>query len=301
MKEAILRRIVAAVRALFGRLSSRTVARIGIALGDIAYVLDRRHRSIAIRNLQMAFGDSKSDDEIRRITREVFRNFCMTGAEFLQIPSLTYERGVEFITPENRDRLDGCLKQGKGVVLVGSHFGNWELMAAAGALAGYPISAVAKPMKHSFWNDVINEIREASGVKIIARDGSAFSIVKRLKRNEIVGILADQNMRRQNVFVDFFGMKASTTTGPALLALKTGAALVPAFMLRNGSGKYRLIIEEPVQVTPTGDLEADTVSLTQKHAAVLEEYVRKYPSQWLWLHRRWRTRPKGEPPRYGEK
>lgn len=282
----------------FGNLSPGAAARIGVILGDLGYFFDRPHRAIARHNLKMAFGDTKSDKEIRRIIRDVFRNFSQTAVEFLSIPSLTYEKAEKLITPENRQRLDDCLKRNKGIVLIASHFGNWELMAAAGAIAGYNISAVAKPMENSFWDKIINEVRESSGLRIIARDRSAFAIVRRLKRNEVIGILADQNTRKQNVFVDFFGMKAATTPGPALLALKTGAALVPAFMLRNGRGSHRLIVEEPIELSPTGNTEADALALTQQYSSVLERYVREYPSQWLWLHRRWRTRPPGEPPLY---
>jgi KDO2-lipid IV(A) lauroyltransferase len=298
MKEFVFRAITGAVKNVFGRLSPRTAARVGILIGDIGYYLDREHRAIARHNLRLAFGDTLSEDEIDRIVREVFRNFAQTAVEFVRIPSLNYEKAITFINPENRERLDRCLEQGKGVILVTGHFGNWELMAAAGALAGYPISAVARPMNHSIWDKIINEIRQSSGLKVITRDRSAFSIVKKLKRNEVIGILTDQNTRHQNVFVDFFGMKAATTPGPAMLALKTGAVLIPAFMLRNGLGSHRLIIEEPIEIVPTGDIEADTFALTQKYTAALEKYVRQYPSQWLWLHRRWRTRPPGEPALY---
>jgi KDO2-lipid IV(A) lauroyltransferase len=298
MKELAFRSITAVGKHLFGRLSPRSAARIGTLIGDLGYYFDREHRTIACHNLRLAFGDALSDDEINRIVREVFRNFAQTAVEFVRIPSLDYEKAVTLISPENRERLDECLERGKGVILVTGHFGNWELMAAAGALAGYPISAVARPMNHSIWDKIINEIRQSSGLKIIARDRSAFAIVKRLKRNEVIGILTDQNTRRQNIFVDFFGMKAATTSGPALLALKTGAALVPAFMLRSEHGSHRLIIEEPIEVVPTGDIEADALVLTQKYTAALEKYVRQYPSQWLWLHRRWRTRPPGEPALY---
>jgi KDO2-lipid IV(A) lauroyltransferase len=263
-------------------------------VGDIAYFIDRRHRNIAFHNLRMAFSETKSDAEIRRITREVFRNFSRTAVEFLQIPSLTLEKAASYITPENRERLDDCLKRAKGVVLIASHFGNWELMAAAGALAGYTISVVSKPMKNLFWYEITNDIRRTSGLKLIPRDGSALTIMKSLKRNEIIGILADQNTRKLNVFVDFFGIKAATTPAPAFLALRAGAALVPIFMIRDGSSDHRLIIEKPLEVKPTGDIRADAEALTQQYNNVLERYVREYPGQWLWLHRRWRTRPPGE-------
>jgi KDO2-lipid IV(A) lauroyltransferase len=127
---------------------------------------------------------------------------------------------------------------------------------------------------------------------------SALGVVRKLKRNEIVGILADQNTRKYNVFVDFLGIKAATTPGPAALALRTGAALVPAFLIREGVGRHRFVIERPIEVVRTGDDDDDILATTQKCVGVLEQYVRRYPSQWSWIHRRWRTRPPGEPPIY---
>jgi len=298
MRERILRAVTGIVSGFFRRISPETARRIAFFVGDIGYLLDWRHRRIAMRNLRMAFGQTKTEAEMRRITRETFRNFSLIAVEFLRIPLLTPEKAKALIKPEQKKLLDECLKRGKGVLLVAYHFGNWEMMAAVGALAGYPISAVAKPMKDSIWNKIINEMRTFSGLRVIARDRSAFAIVKRLARNEIVGILVDQNIRKQKVFVDFFGMKAATTPGPALLALKTGAALIPLFMMRNGLGQYEMIAEGPLDVVSTGDMEADAVRITQTYTSILEKYVSRYPSQWFWLHRRWRTRPPGEPALY---
>lgn len=298
MKGVILRCAAAALTGIFARLSPAAVDRIGAALGDFARIFDSRHRRIARHNLRMAFGDTKSEEEIGRIIKEVFRNIGQTAAEFFQIPSLTYEKALDIIAPEHRERLDKCLEDGRGVVMLASHFGNWELMATTGALAGYKISAVARPLDDPDLEKIVRGIRESSGLKIIPRRTSALAVVRKLKRNEIIGILADQNTRKQNVFVDFFGMKAATTPGPAVLALRTGAHLVPAFMLREGPGRHRLIVEEPIEPVRTGDQEADIIATTQKCVDVLEKYVREYPSQWFWVHRRWRTRPSGEPPIY---
>lgn len=298
MKGVLFRCVARALTGFFKLLSPTAAGRVGIVLGDIARILDSRHRRVARQNLRMAFGDTMSEAEIRRIIKAVFRNIGQMAVEFIQIPSLTYEKALEFITPEHRERLDRCLADGRGIVLLASHFGNWELMAASGALAGYKISAVARPLDDPDLDGIVREIRESSGLQIIARRTSAFSIVKKLKRNEIVGILADQNTRRDNVFVDFFGIKAATTPGPAGLALRTGAHLLPVFMLREGPGKQKLIVEEPIEPVRTGDLKADVIATTQKCADILEKYVREYPSQWFWVHRRWRTRPHGEPPLY---
>ncbi|MBI5115565.1 lysophospholipid acyltransferase family protein [Candidatus Poribacteria bacterium] len=298
MKGVVLRWVAGVLRWIFARLSPEVAGSVGIILGDVVRVLDARHRRIARFNLRMAFGASKSEKEVKQIVRDVFRNIGQTAVEFMQIPSLTYEKALSMITPEHRERLDECLRAGRGVVLLGSHFGNWELMAAAGAIAGYRLSAVARPLDDPDLERIVRGIRESSGLCIIPRRTSALAIVRKFKRNEIVGVLADQNTRKQNVFVDFFGVKAATTPGPALLAMKTGAILVPAFMLREARGKHKLIIEKPIEVIRTGDEEADVVAMTQKCAAILEEYVRRYPEQWFWVHRRWRTRPPGEPPLY---
>jgi len=298
MGGTILRCIAGTFQWFFGRLSSNAAGRLGIIFGDIFRFFDGRHRRIARLNLRIAFGDTKSEKEIGRIIKDVYRNLGQTSVEFLRIPKLSREDALELITPAVRKRLDDCLIEGKGLILVGSHFGNWELMAAVGPLAGYKVSAVVRPLDNPHVDKIVREIRESSGLEIIGRRVSALAIVRRLKRNEIVGILADQNTRKQNVFVDFFGLKAATTPGPALLALKTGAVLVPVFMVREGVGRHRLIVEDPIDVVHTGDQQADVIATTQKCVNILEEYVRKYPSQWFWIHRRWRTRPEGEPPIY---
>ncbi len=298
MKRLILGGVAAALIFIFTRLSPAAAGRIGIIIGDIARMVDKRHRVVARKNLRMAFGGQKSEAEINQIIKEVFRNIGQTATEFFQIPALTYEKARAIITPEFRERLDDCLRAGKGIVLVASHFGNWELMAAAGAVAGYKISAVVRPLDDPVLEEIVQETRESSGLRIIPRRISALAAVRRLKQNEIVGILADQNTRKQNVFVDFFGIKTATTPGPALLALRTGAILLPVFMMREGPGKHRLIVEKPIAVVRSGDEESDVVATTQKCADILEEYVRRFPSQWLWVHRRWRTRPPGEEPTY---
>jgi KDO2-lipid IV(A) lauroyltransferase len=298
MKRVILRCLVAALRWAFGHLSAAATCRVGKVLGDIGRVLDGRHRKIARHNLLLAFGDTKSEDEIELIIKGVYRNIGQTAVEFFKIPSLTLESALEFVTPEHRDRLDECVEDGRGIVLLAAHFGNWEMMGTIAALAGYKISAVARPMDDPDLDEIVREIRESSGLTILTRRTSAFAIVRRLKRGEIVGVLADQNTRKQNVFVDFFGIKAATTPGPAQLALKTGAHLLPVFMVREDCGKQRFIIEEAIEPVRTGDDDADVVATTQKCVDILEKYVRKYPSQWFWVHRRWKTRPDGEPPIY---
>jgi KDO2-lipid IV(A) lauroyltransferase len=290
--------LAAALARIFGLLSPAAASRVGIAIGDLARILDSRHRRIARKNLRMAFGEAMSEEEINGVIKGVFRNIGQTATEFFQIPSLTYEKALHMIAPEHRERLDRCLEDDRGVVLLASHFGNWELMATAGAVAGYKISAVARPLDDPDLEKIIRGIRESSGLQIIPRRTSALAVVRKLKRNEMVGILADQNTRVQNVFVDFFGIKAATTPGPAILALRTGAHLVPVFMHREGPGKHRLIVEEPIEPVRTGNQETDVIATTQKCVDILEEYVRKYPSQWFWIHRRWRSRPHGEQPIY---
>jgi len=298
MKRAFLRCFAAALKWFCCRLSPVATCRVGLVVGDIWRMLDRRRRTITRHNLRMVFGGTKSVEELNRIEKEVFRNIAQTAVEFVQIPMLTSEKAYDIITTEGREKLDDSLRKGCGVVLFASHFGNWELMAAAGARIGYKISAVARPIDDPDVDKIVREIRESSGMQIIPRRVSALGIVRKLKRNEMVGILGDQNTRIQNVFVDFFGIKAATTPGPAMLALRTGAVLLPLFMVREGQGKHSLIVEDPIEIVRSGDLDADVLATTQKCADILEEYIRNYPSQWFWVHRRWKTRPPGEPPIY---
>jgi KDO2-lipid IV(A) lauroyltransferase len=181
-----------------------------------------------------------------------------------------------------------------------AHFGAWELSSFAHAVYGYPLKFVVRPIDNPRVEKLISDFRTSSGNTAIQRRSAAREILQALRRNEAVGILFDQNTTQsEGVFAEFFGIPAATTPSIALFALRTGASVVPGFLVWDESlGKHRLRLDPPVNLTDTGNLENDVLENTKLFNKILEDYIRKYPDQWLWIHRRWKTRPPGQPPLY---
>jgi KDO2-lipid IV(A) lauroyltransferase len=177
----------------------------------------------------------------------------------------------------------------KGVLLLLSHFGNWEMMGIMSKLIGNSIMVIAKPMKKNKKMDqFITKIRSAAGLEVVSSIKASRIVIKALSQNRVVGILIDQRAKRsEGIWADFFGKKAPTTPGLAVLAMKTGAPVVPVFMIRDGFGKHRLVIQEPLELVHTGDIKKDVEANTQLFNRTLESMIRQYPDQWFWVHRRW--------------
>ncbi len=190
--------------------------------------------------------------------------------------------------------------RGNGVLYLTGHIGAWELSSYAHALYGFPLHYMARPIENRRIDALVNGHRCLSGNQPIFKNESARVTLKVLKEAGTIGVLADQNtMPSESVFVDFFGKAASTSTGIARLALHTGAAVVPGYAVWDEQlGKYRLRFEPPVELVRTGDAERDILENTQRFTKVLEDIIRKYPDQWVWVHGRWNTRPSGDPPIY---
>ena len=196
----------------------------------------------------------------------------------------------KFVRFRNRERLDAAYKKGKGIIVLTAHFGSWELMAAALRENNCPGVTIGRRIYFKKYDDFLNQLRRSRDVEVIYRDESPRKMLKTLKKNWIVGIVADQDVDSvDGVFVDFFGHSAYTPSGPVALAKTSGAVLLPVFIIREGDW-HTIAIEEPVELIDTGNKEADLVSNTQKWSNVVESYVRKYPDQWVWMHRRWKTK-----------
>ena len=278
----------------------RPVAR-GFAVGVMRffYLLLPRLRKTAETNLRIAFPDW---DEIQRKTaiRGMLRNLGWMAAEFARFPKYTKQNIERVVVLDgHKNFLDGQ-RRGKGVLYLTGHVGAWELSSFAHALYGYPLHYMARPIENRRIDALVNAYRCLSGNRPIFKNESARVTLKVLKEAGTIGILADQNtMPQEAVFVDFFGKAASTTTGIARLALHTDAAVVPGYAVWDEKlGKYRLRFEPAVELVRTGDTERDILENTQKFTRVLEDIIRKYPEQWVWVHGRWNTRPRGEPPVY---
>lgn len=261
-------------------------------LSGLIYALDDRHRRIALRGLTLAFPE-KDLKERNAIARSAFRNLARVAAEFFSLPRLNEKNFTRYITFEGLENFQKAYEKEKGILILTAHFGNWEWMAALFPLQSHhPVHVVVRPLDSRFLDSMVEQLRMRTGNQAIPKQKAMGQILRLLKAGEIVGILLDQNMAwQEGVFVDFFGEKACTNTGMALLALKTGTPVLPAFNIRQKDGRYRVVIEPEIPLVRTGDKERDVTENTQRFTQIIERYVRNYPDQWLWLHQRWKTRP----------
>jgi KDO2-lipid IV(A) lauroyltransferase len=280
---------------ILGILPRRLSRALAIALAQLIYLLHVRLRRVGMRNLALAFPE-KTEAERARILRGVFTSLGRQLAEVCQLPKYTRENIDEVVVYDGLENYERAYARGKGVLFVTAHFGAWELSAFAHSLHGHWLHVVMRPMDNDYLDRLIQSYRTMYGNKTVGKDDFVRGLLAAMKEGEVVGILMDTNMTPpQGVFVDFFGIPACTASGLARIALRTDAAVVPGFTIWDEAlGKYRLRFDPAVELARTGDLEADIVANTQKFTAVIEEYVRKYPEQWLWVHRRWKTRPEGQ-------
>lgn len=267
---------------------------LGRILGRTAFLLAREQREVALQNLQIAFGHEKSEDERKAIALKSFQNLGMMAIEFFRTSRLSVEAYQKKVEVEGLDNALELLKLKKGALLLVSHFGNWELMGFMSRLIGFPITVIAKPMEKNRWIDEwITELRQRAGLILIAPERATRKVVRALSENRAVGILIDQRAKRsEGVWADFFGRKAPTTPGLAVMALRSGAPVLPVFMVRNGDRGHRLLIKEPLELVRTGDMKKDVEANTELFNRVLESMIREYPDQWFWIHRRWERKRK---------
>jgi Kdo2-lipid IVA lauroyltransferase/acyltransferase len=271
----------------------------GITLARIVYLLHSRLRRVGMRNLEMAF-PKMTRSQRAKILRGVFTSFGRQAAEVCLFPTYTRENVSRIVAYDGFENFEAALARGKGVLFLTAHIGGWELSAFAHSLQGHPLHVVMRPLDNVYLDRLTRRYRTMHGNTMVDKDDFVRGLLSAMKAGETVGILMDTNMTPpQGVFVDFFGIPACTASGLARIALRTDAAVVPGFTIWDPAlKKYRLRFEPAVELVRTGDDEADAVANTAKFTKIIEEYVRKYPDQWLWVHRRWKTRPEGQPPLY---
>jgi Kdo2-lipid IVA lauroyltransferase/acyltransferase len=278
------------------RLLPRTMARtIGAGIGAIAFHVLGRLRRVGIRNLELAFPQMTRQDR-EAILRSEYRNLGFLLAEFCKMPDYTAETASRFIRYEGLENYLAAQKRGKGVLVLTGHLGAWELSSFYHSLMGMPMGMVIRRLDNPLVDAFVNRIRCQHGNRVIHKDDFARGLIASMRAGETVGILMDTNMTPpQGVFVPFFGVLACTASGMARIAAKTGAAVVPGFLLwEKAEQRYVLHFGEELPVIRTGDAEQDALVNTASFTAAMERYIRQYPEQWLWLHRRWKTRPPGE-------
>ncbi len=262
-----------------------------ITLAFLFYLVVPRQRFIALHNLSRAFPE-KSPAEIGKIARGVYRHIGILAAEFFESPHLTREKILQSMTIEGWEHCRRALEKGKGMLLLTGHLGNWELSVTIFALLVKPLTAIYRPLDNPVLEAMVRQIRESAGNKTLPKDRAMRPMLRTLKQNGVLGILIDQNVAwYEGVFVPFFGRKACTTDGIALLALHTGAPVLPGFLIRQPDGRYLIKFLAEVETIRTGDRRQDVLTNTRRYNEILEELIRQYPDQWLWIHHRWKTRP----------
>jgi KDO2-lipid IV(A) lauroyltransferase len=278
------------------RLLPRGLARsVGVAIGAIAFHGLGRLRRVGLRNLELAFPEMTAGEREAILWSE-YRNLGFLLAEFCKMRDYTAATTSRFIRYEGLENYLGARERGKGVLVLTGHLGAWELSSFYHSLMGMPMGMVIRRLDNPLVDAFVNRIRCLHGNRVIHKDDFARGLIASMRAGETVGILMDTNMTPpQGVFVPFFGVLACTASGMARIAEKTGAAVVPGFLLwEESEQKYVLRFGEELEVVHTGDAEQDALANTATFTAAIEGYVRQYPEQWLWMHRRWKTRPAGE-------
>jgi len=291
--------LVWCVACVLGRLPRPLARKIGTGLGRIVYATLPRLRKAGQRNLELAMPEIAVAQR-ENILRLVYRNLGWHLAEFCRMARYTPANTEDWIRYEGLDNYLRAKAEGKGVLIVTGHLGAWELSSFYHSLMGNPMGMVIRRLDNRRLDSYVNRIRCMHGNRVLHKDDFARGLLTAMRAGETVGILMDTNMTPpQGVFVEFFGHLACTASGLARVALKTGAAVVPGFMVWEPD-EHRYVLHFGERIVPEikGNADADAISFTQQCTAAIETWIRRYPDQWLWIHRRWKTRPTGEGPIY---
>jgi KDO2-lipid IV(A) lauroyltransferase len=281
---------VVALRGTLAVLPHGFVRAMGAGVGMLFYALDTKHRRVAITNLTQSF-PTRSPSEVRAIARAMFRHFGRLLFEMLKFSTLSPSAMMQRVEFEGEDRARLAYGQGRGVLFFTGHFGFWELHAIVHGLQLRPIGVLARALDNPHLNTLLENVRGRTGNTVIYRQGAVRRVLKTLAAGEGVAMLIDQHMHSADaIWVDFFERPAATTSTLAVLALRTGAPVVPVFAMPVGRGRYRMIYEHAVE-PPAGEGPEAVSEFTQRCTDVLEMYVRRNPELWLWMHRRWRDAP----------
>lgn len=278
----------------------RSLARlVGVALAQFIRILHGKLRRVGMRNLQLAFPEMPARER-GKLVRRVFTSLGRQFAEVCLFPRYTAKNVSDAVIYDGFENFDRASQRGKGVLFLTGHLGGWELSAFAHSLYGHPLYFVMRPLDNPYLDELVRRYRTMHGNTPILKDDPVRELLRAMKQGSTVGILMDTNMTPpEGVFVDFFGIPACTASGLARIALRTDSAVVPGFTLWDPVlRKYRLRFDPALQLQRTGNNEEDILANTQLFTKVIEDFVRRYPDQWLWVHRRWKTRPPGEPPLY---
>jgi KDO2-lipid IV(A) lauroyltransferase len=287
--------VVRAALAVFGTLPRPVARALGAGVAAVTYrVFGRLHR-VGLRNLEIAFPDM-SVAERETLLHEEFRSLGWQLAEFPRMERLTRASAAAYVRYEGLENYLAARDKGRGVLVLTAHLGAWELSSFYHSLMGYPMAMVIRRLDNPMVDALVNRIRSLHGNRVLHKDDFARGLLTAMHRGETVGILMDTNMTPpQGVFVPFFGVEACTASGLPRVAMRTRAAVLPGFLLWEASErKYVLHFGPELELVRSGDAEGDVIANTALFTATLESWIRRYPGQWLWVHRRWKTRPEGQ-------
>ena len=272
-------------------LSIRDLNRLASLVGRIGYFLGGKYRRIVDNNLHMAFGTSKTDKEYSAIAKIVYQNMVSNIFEIAKFFHAEPDLVNEMVSVNGLEHLETALSKGKGVVAVSAHLGNFSLIGPRLTREGYPFSLVLRDAKDEMLAKILRDLRSNVGIESIPVNPRRTCIAKSLaclKRNGILFLQIDQNASSQDVWVDFFGWQVPTFKGPVVLSMRTGAQVVPMFIIRDRSGHHQLIIRPPYSLEKTDNHEDDIFCNTTSLTKLIEGYIEQYPAQWWWFHRRWK-------------
>jgi len=262
-------------------------------ISSLAYRFASKQRNIALDSLRIAFGKEKTPEELEKIARDCFTFIAKSAVELMFLMDKPIELRNSVVI-EGQEHLNRALAAGKGVILVSAHFGNFPLLLGRLAIEGYKSAGIMRPMRDARVEKIFMKKREKFGVKTIysqPRNVCVNSTIQALRNNELVFIPIDQNFGTGGVFVNFFGKQAATATGPVILAQRTKAALLPCFIIRQPDDTHKIIFESAINLEIKDDAEETVHINIQKLTTIIEKYIRKYPAEWGWIHRRWKSQP----------
>ena len=278
---------------LFQSISLKTGKKIALVLYFLVAFVFRYRRKVILDNLHKVYGSDLPAEE-KELLRSIYKNFVFLWMEFLQSDKMLSGDFSSHFSFHNLEIFDKAFEEKKGLILLSGHFGNFEWLAQALSKKGYKLWAIAKKQSNPYVNDLVEKVRTRSGIRIIYTKNAIKHSIRALGNNEVAAIVMDQDARDRGVFVDFMGLPSSTAVGPAVLHLRTGAPIILTVGIRKDYGQFDVYFEEAVASAEKTEkiTNEDIVRITQNHVAAFERWVRKYPEQWFWMHRRWKTKPK---------
>jgi KDO2-lipid IV(A) lauroyltransferase len=279
---------VLAVGFIARRLSLRLALEMGSGIGNLVYAILKKRRNIALNNLRMVFKDKQA--EITEIAKQSFQNVGKTLIEFLRFPKYDVQQIKGMVRLEGEEYLKQAILSDNGVIIVTAHFGNWELIFHVLAGMTDKLSAVAQRFKNQGLDKLTNKYRIIHGGEIIEKKLAIKQVLLHLRKGFCVMILSDQDAGDSGIFVDFLGVPASTAKGAVAFAMRTGATILNVFDVRQSDGSHVIKISEPIKIESSGDLQRDVREGVKRITQALEQMIYEYPSQWLWMHNRWKTK-----------